>query len=244
MKKKDLVILILSLFMPLFFCCGIETELFLKENLRRAKSGDYLVTLQNKNYTVLLIRSNDSSQMSIEEITIPMARIPNKSGQALFSWKQWIEKGAPKNTGWLMYKIGFPEGTIQQAYSYTKNEWVAISQTQNFLSTLLNLKLQRIPQAERRKVGPKHPSETATSDSRRVWEPRMIVEGKTIPGVAFNGWRARWPKDGSELSGKVIEVYLPRDEGNYPSYFPYWLQIIGMTGKAKVRIIDSGTLSH
>ena len=28
---------------------------------------------------------------------------------------------------------------------------------------------------------------------------------------------------------------------NYPSYFPYWLQVNGVAGKAKIRIIDSGS---
>ena len=68
----------------------------------------------------------------------------------------------------------------------------------------------------------------------------MIVEGQVVPGVEFNAWRTRWIKDDSELSGKVIDIYLPKDADKHLSYFPYWLQISGVVGKAKVRIIDSG----
>jgi hypothetical protein len=238
MNNKLLTVLLLIFLSPFFFCHSIETELFLKNNLIRAQPGDYLVTIQNKNYTVLLIRNINPTQLVIEEITVPMGRISNNSD---FSWKSWIEKGSAKNTGWLMYTINLPSGTMQQAYSYTKNEWISIPQSQNFLSTLLSLKLQLIPVEERKKIGPKHPS--ATSDKRPLWEPKLIVEGKVIPDAPFNGWRTRWPKDGSELAGKLIEVYLPKEEGKYPSYFPYWLQIIGLTGKAKVRVVDSGTIT-
>ena len=79
-----------------------------------------------------------------------MARI---CGNERFSWSKWLGEGAPKNTGWLMYRIDLPEGTMRQAYSYTRNEWITIPQAQNFFSTLLNLKLQRIPQNERKKGG-------------------------------------------------------------------------------------------
>ena len=39
----------------------------------------------------------------------------------------------------------------------------------------------------------------------------------------------------------MIEVYVPHESNKYPAYFPYWLQISGMVGKAKVRIVDSGS---
>jgi hypothetical protein len=223
--------------LPLVFCHAAENELFLKDNLKFAKPGDYLVTMQNKNYSLLLVRSVEAGQISVEEITVPAVRLPSKPG---FSWKRWIQEGAPKNSSWLLYKIKLPEGTMQQAYSYTRNEWVVVPQTQNFLSTLLNLKMQRIPQEERKRVGLKHSNDRP--DDRPLWEPKLVFEGKTVPGVAFCAWRARWPKDGSGLSGKVIEAYLPKEEGSYPAYFPYWMEVIGMVGKAKVRIVDAGSL--
>lgn len=208
----------------------------LRGNLTKARPGDYIVTSQSKNFTMLLIRDKDEQNITIDEITLPAVRKPKEK---LFSWKTWIESGAPGNSCWLMYRISLPSGSVHNVFSFTKNEWVSIPEAQNFLSTLLALKLKLIPDSERKKVGP--PPASDSLDRRSTWQPPMIVEGKTLKGVLFDAWRTRWPNDSSELAGKVIEVYVPKESDKYPAYFPYWLQINGIVGKAKVRIIDSGS---
>lgn len=213
-----------------------ERELLLRDNLKQAKSGDYLVTAQNKNYTILLIRQKEADILSIEEITVPAKCI---AADKTFSWRRWVESGAKGNTSWLLYNIHLSTGALQHTFSFSRNEWITIPQSQNFLSTLLNLRLKAIPFDERKKVGPRPFADS--TDRRSLWQPSLIVEGKIIQGVAFDGWRTHWPKDGSELSGKMIEIYLPQDSQKYPAYFPYWLQISGIIGKAKVRIVDSGS---
>jgi hypothetical protein len=137
-----------------------------------------------------------------------------------------------------MYEIDLKTGQMLRYYSFTKKGWFEIADADNFLSKLLNLKLVKTPEQARKKVGPKPVS---GPDWRPIWQPQMIVDGKRIKGVSFDAWRTRWPRDGGDLSGKTIEVYLPQDSQRYPSYFPYWLQISGMVGKAKLRIIDSGS---
>jgi len=214
---------------------GAEPELLLRQNLSRAQPGDYLVTEQNKNYTLLIIRNRDDQFVNIEEITVPVCRVSSRA----FSWRNWIEKGAPGNTSWIMYTIHLASGTVQQTFSFTKNEWITIPQSQHFLSTLLNLPLKRVSDRERKKIGP--PPASDHPDRRPYWQPRLVAEGKPIPGVAFEAWRARWPKDGSDLAGKTLEIYIPQENEKYPSYFPYWLQVYGVVGNAKVRIVDSGT---
>lgn len=206
----------------------------LKTNLSRAQPGQYLVTAQNKNFSILLVEKKEGDILDIHEITVPSQKIP----KAEFSWKNWIANGAPGSTSWLLYRIHIPTGTIQHTYSFTRNEWVSIPQAQNFLTTLLNLKFSQIPALERKKVGPS--PVFGLPDLRANWTPPMIVEGKKIPGVSFTAWRTQWPKDGSELSSRTIEVYVPEESDKYPSYFPYWLQVSGLMGKAKVHIIDSG----
>lgn len=225
----------LCIFLMSIFTYATADELVLKDNLSKARSGDYLVTLQNKNYTVLLINKKDADTLVINEITIPTSCL---STNPPFSWKGWVEAGAPKNTSWLAYTIYLPTGTMQNIFSYTRNEWVSIPQSQNFLTTLLNLHLQKIPDNERKRIGP--PPSTEHIDRRPVWQPKLIVDGNWIKGVAFEGYHTRWPKDGSELSDKMLEVYLPKDSDLYPAYFPYWLQVSGLVGKARVRIVDSG----
>lgn len=105
----------------------------------------------------------------------------------------------------------------------------------NILSKLLNLNLKPIPYSQRKKIGGR------PTTASNLWQPPIVVDGRKIEGVAFDAWRTYWPKDGSDLSGKMIEVYVPEENDKYPAYFPYWLQVSGFIGKAKIRIIDSGT---
>ena len=161
-----------------------ETELLLRENLKQAKAGDYLVTAQNKSYTVLLIRNKEADHLSIEEITVPAKCIgSNKS----FSWRRWVEGGAKGNTSWIMYNIYIPTGTIQQTFSFSRNEWITIPQAQNFLSTLLNLRLSAVPFNKRKKMA-LLPILTARIDapygSRALWLRAKSFLGQLLmPGV-------------------------------------------------------------
>lgn len=205
-------------------------ELFLRDNLQRAKPGDYIVTSRNKVDTVLLVRERNENSLIFEEITVYDNCVPRT-----ISWREWLSSGAPGNVNWIMYEVDLGSGLVKNTFSFSRNEWVAIPQAQNILTTLLNLRLKFVPPDERKRIGP------ATHRSRQPWQPRLVVDGQIISGVAFDAWHTRWPKDNSELSGKSIDVYLPVENDLYPSYFPYWLQISGMIGKAQIRIIDSGT---
>lgn len=209
-------------------------EIHLRDNLSLARSGDYLVTGQGKMATMLHIFDRSPTTLAIEEISIPTAQLP----RSFQGWKHWMGLGAPGNTSWMVYVIELNSGNMLQCYSITKRAWVNVSQANNFLTTLLNLPFALIPEWQKKKAGP--PPLPGVPDRRPAWQPRMIVEGREVPGVLFHAWRAHWPKDGSILSNKTIEVYLPQDNAKYPSYFPYWLQISGVVGKAQIHIIDSG----
>lgn len=224
----------LLMIFPCFAATG-EKVLYLRENLFRANPGDYLVTMQNKNYTVLVIRSKENGELSIEEITIPTCRISGNN----MSWRTWVQQGAPGNTSWVMYTVELATGDIVRNYSFTRNQWVTIPQAQNFLSTLLNLQFKAVADRDRKRAGVTPSGDSR--DRRSFWQPKLILDGRVIEGVTFDAWKTRWPKDGTDLSGKIIEVYVPNESDKYPSYFPYWLQVSGVVGNAKVRIVDSGT---
>jgi len=208
-------------------------SLFLKDNLHRAEPGDYIVITANKTNTLMHIYDRKERFLIVEEIAIPASRKPTK-----MDWHSWIKNNAPGNTSWVMYEIDLNTGKMQRYYSFTKQGWFEISEADNFLSKLLNLRLSLIPDHERKKVGLKV---FAESEKARIWQPNLVVEGQIVRGVKFDAWRTRWPKDSSDLSGKIIELYLPHDNQFYPSYFPYWLQINNSIGKSRVRMIDSGT---
>lgn len=214
---------------------GNQEVLILRDNLRKAQKNDFIVTSSNKNQTVLRICSQGNERLLLEEITVA----ESKKITQMYSWKDWIANGAPFHTSWIMYEIDLTDGQILRAYSFTKQGWLKIADGDNFLSKLLTLRFWKVPDEKRRRVG-----RGPRNESRPLWQPLMIVEGHQIDGVSFDAWKGQWPKDGGDLSGKIIEVYLPQESSSYPGYFPYWLEISGLVGKAKIRIIDSGHDMH
>ena len=221
----------------------VDADTFLKDRLQSCRDGDYIVTRIDNTYTVLLIRERTEHQIAIEEITIPVQRLQNRKFPWV-SWKHWVGSGASGHTSWLLYTVHVDSGMMREYFSYTNNQWKNMSDVNNFLSTLLNLRFSQIPREEMKRVGVVPPSEKYGQNARRIWTPKLVYEGKTILGAEFEAWRTRWPRDCGELSGKNITVYLPKDEKKYPTYFPYWLEIQGMMGKAKIGIIDSGHGMH
>ncbi len=226
---KQIIFFFLLLFsLPIFSATEI---LLLKDNLQRANPGDYLVTVQNKTYTLLHIKQIDENLMVIEEISIPTGKISIKN----FPWKDWVLKGAPQHTAWVMYRVDLSTGETKDFFSYTRGVWDKTA-ANNFLSTLLNLPFTKTTMKDRKKVG--------LIGTGKVWQPKMVVNGQVIENVYFDAWKTKWPKDQSELSGRLIEIYLPSEKAKYSAYFPYWLEISGMVGNAKIRIIDSGNDMH
>lgn len=226
-SKNHIFILVLFIFMG-FSSPAKSEELYLIENLRKAQKGDYIVTYSNKNYTLLNIHHKTPEHAFIEEITIPSSKMENTHYQN--NWKEWVYNGAPKHTAWVMYQIDLNSGRMLNMFSFTKNGWLTGAEEDNFLSSLLSIKFEKIPTSRRKKVG----------NSNALWQPQMIFEGQIIEGVHFDAWHAKWPKDRTELSGKAIDIYIPQEGSWGLPYFPYWLQITGLLGKAQLRIVDSG----
>ncbi len=220
----------------LTLCGGIHADesLMLRDHFTKVQVGEFIVTSQNRTYTVMLVQERSDEALLIEEISVPEGRFPRN----MPSWREWVSQGAPGHTSWVAYELQPYTGQMLEHYSYTKNGWCDIPEAENFLGTMLRLRLQPVDARHRRRVGPMGPG--GQGDRRAFWNPRLVVDGETRPGVPFVAYKTAWPCDGGELSGKSIEVYLPEYEGDYPSYFPYWLQVSGVLGKAKMRIVDSG----
>lgn len=209
--------------------CQAET-FYLRDNLKDAQKGDYLVTVHNKNYTMIVISDKKDRSLFVQEITIPHQRLPDQAG----SWKSWVESGAPNHTSWVSFKIDLDTGALQDMYSFSHQNWIQISETDNLFSTLINMPFHPLPARQRRYVG--------TSDGRRkLWHPKMVVDGQVVPGVTFDAWFSCWPQDQSPLAGKTIQIYIPQPGQPYSGYFPYWMNIKGTVGKTQLRIVDSGS---
>lgn len=225
-------LLFLLLFCNILFADTIQ----LKYQLNTATAGSYVVTEQGKTYALLYVRERGNNHIVIEEVAIPAS---NFSRQRM-SWRQWFESGAPGHTLWTVSQINLETGIFEETFSYTHQGWVDMSESNSFLATLLNLRFTEVPECERKRVG--LPPGVNRQDNRPIWNPRVIVDGTTLGNVPFIAFRAYWPKDQSELSCKPIDVYLPYviDGANYPSFFPYLVEVEGKIGSAKLRIVDSG----
>ncbi len=220
----------LLLLLPFF----LQAEIYLKDQLSSAKKGDFVVTVQQKDLTVWHIQDRSNGAVLIEEVTVPCqrAKLPNNS------WKEWMKERCPCHVSWIVYTVELGSGKLLSYYDVDRQRYLCIKQEDPFLTTLLNLPFTAVPLNCRKRVGSMFQD---SSDPATYWQPPMVVDGERIENVFFDHYRTRWPYDRSKLSGKTIDIFLPEKQSNYPAYFPYWLQISGGVGKARLRIIDTGS---
>jgi hypothetical protein len=230
MNLARLFLAFLFLFSPLS-----AAELFLKEKLAEARSGDYFVLLQNKTYTILHVRQKSGSTLSLDEIALPVGLQKEKRPQ----WSQWLQSQAPGHSHWLIYDIDLQSASISKAYSKTKGHAVQIEAYESFLATLIRLSFKPVPLEERRKIGQK----SDAPDRRTLWHPPLIAHGQKVEKALFSAWKASWPEDNTPLSGKKVEIYLAETKGAYPAYFPFWISISKSLGQGIIRLVDCGNVA-
>ncbi len=212
-------------------------DLQLKGKLAEAHPSSYVVIEQNKTFTFFHIQERQDQRIILEEVSIPAASFSKKP----MPWKSWFESGAPGHTSWIISQVNLETGQFEETFSFTHQGWIDMSSSNTFLTTLLNLRFREVDESDRRRVG--LPPGHNKADHRPLWNPRLTVNGAVIPRASFHVYKARWPSDGSDLSRKTIEIYLPdaQPEGAwFPAYFPYWLEIEGKIGSARARVVDSG----
>lgn len=210
----------------LFSSFAYSEPLQLRSFLNEAHQGDYIVTARDKNLSLLRVSDRSNQSIHIDEISIPFSRVKHMQ----HTWRSWFLAGAPYHTSWVTYSIELPSGKVKDVYSHTLKSYCKISEEDNLFTQLLNREFVPLTDKERKRKG----------SSNDFWNPKMLVDGKEVSGVEFSAWKTHWPTDGSLLSGKQIIIYLPKDSKEYPSYFPYWMQLGGGLAKVQVRIVDSG----
>ncbi len=212
----------------LFFLCFIKLDSknpFYKR-LERAEKGDYIVTEQDKNCSLLLVHEKTDSSLILEEISFLRSSKPK-------DYKKWLEKKAPGHLSWILYEIHLNTLKIEEAFSFSKQGWIQIGEGENLLRDFLSLSFQEISLQDRRKIGP--PPKEGEPDFRKVWTPPLIREGEKVKNPSHTAYLVMWPKDTSFLSGKNLELYF--DE---KSPFPFWVEVKGDHLSGFVKGIDSG----
>lgn len=204
----------------------------LKEKLAQAQIGDFIVTAQEGNYSVLSVRSLTKDNLVLEEISIPSKQIDLKQ----INWKEWVKNRALGHSSWTLLEIDLQTGNLIECFSVSKNAWLYLDQSEQFLTRLLSLPLQSISQNERKKIGPQPLN--GEPDRRSCWNPPLIVEGKKQDKAKFDVMRTQWPDDGTQLARCTIELYFATHSHAFA--FPYWLEVQSPHYAFKMRIIDSG----
>lgn len=225
--RKCFLLLFIFLW-PLF----LSAETTLKEKFLHAQPGAYIVTEQNKTFSVLHLHSISGKRILLEEVSIPSAQIPGKN----MDWKKWLQGKAPSHSSWIMYEIDLEEDTILECFSFSRNAWLTYDSSDAFLAKLFILPLKEVPSSQRKRIGP--PPLDRSEDCRKIWNPPLFREGKKQTAAQFDVFQTTWPKDESDLSRKDLLLYFEKNS-SFP--FPYWIQISDGSNAMKVRSVDSGT---
>jgi hypothetical protein len=218
----------------LFFILSLLTlhtlsALTFKDKLLNGAIGDYIITEQNKFCSLIRIHSTSTEKLVIEEISFPESALPKDVNQ-------WLASGAKGNTSWSFIEINPKTSTLTSLFSLTKNAWLVPNADDSFFFKILDIPLSQISESDRRRIGP---SPKEGPDTRKIWNPTLIFEGKKIDSPQFAAYRIEMPKDGSILSGKRIELFFNKKDETFP--FPLWGQITDDSNAAlKFRVIDSG----
>ena len=184
------------------------------DRLLEAQKGDYIVTMQDKNYSLLLLREKTNSSIVFEEVSIPCHKIHLPG----MDWADWVELGAPGHSSWIQYEIDPITLKLIECYSCSKKGWLYMEESEHFFSKLLSLDLTLVPQEERKKIG--HSPALGEPDQRPFWTPTLTSSSKKTK-IPCETWKTSWPKDDTLLASCRITLYFPSKE---KSFFPLWIE--------------------
>lgn len=207
-------------------------ERFRPISSKNSTLGNFIVTEYQKNLSFLRVHSFSPSSVFLEEINLPVHLAPKKP----ILWDDWVQKKAPGHTSWLLYQISLDDCKVVDCYSFSRQSYIALSDNQSFLSRLMTLPLTKVSLSERKRIGPQPVNDMP--DTRKLWTPPKIYHGKKIKDPHFEMLQATWPKDDSELSGKLINLYFDKDQPDFA--FPYWTEIGDGYNSFQMHAIDSG----
>ncbi len=227
---RYIVVFIIFLFGEL---TGAEPLSFMGQQMQKAQAGDYIVTHQAGNYSVLYVQSCENHRLLLQEISIPEALVNPKT----MDWKKWMRTSAPGSTSWLLFEIDLQEGYLQESYDVSKKEWLYLQEDEHLLVKLLHIPMHRLGDQDRRRIGP--PPSAGEPDHRAIWNPPQVFENSPEKSQTAV-WQAEWPSDKSPLSGSRLDLYYDQLHSNFP--FPVSIDIQSTHYKAHVRVVKAGRL--
>ncbi|KPK32495.1 MAG: hypothetical protein AMS24_04095 [Chlamydiae bacterium SM23_39] len=199
----------------------------IKNRLEKAEVGDYMVTISGKTYFLLLVEKKNQESIIISEIAIEKEKIKKN-----FSWREWIKNNSPYNLSWHVYEIDLNNEKLKRCLSVNENKF---TNNETLTLKLLSIPLSIVPTEKRKKIGP--PPLNEEKDIRSIWNPPMYIDKKKVKNANFEVYQAKWPKDNSSLSGKVINIYFDKEK---KFSFPFWIEIETNHLDIILKTVDSG----
>jgi hypothetical protein len=134
---------------------------------------------------------------------------------------------------WNQYRINLKSNRLISACSLKNHSAFSVEKSEHFLLRLLSLPLKPLSLDKRKKIGP--PPLGGEKDQRKFWLPPKFVEGQKSAEADFEVFETLWPKDGSDLSNRKIELYFDKFFA-----WPYFIQINTPQLTVFLKTIDSG----
>ncbi len=216
----------------IFFAELHAIDFSLRDKFARAQVGDYIVTEQDKNYSILLIKDKQDQLITFEEISFPENSIQPKKT----SWQTYLNQQAPQHSSWILFEMSLLTGEIIECYSISQRSWITFEDMEHFLSKFFCLPFAEVESKDRKRVRP--PPKDHEDDHRSLWAPPLFIEGKKKEKPLFSVHRAKWTQDGSLLSNCNIEMFFYEDDPLYP--FPIWIEVNNGHYGFKIRAQDTG----
>ena len=217
MKSQLLFLKILVCF---FLTCPLFSET-VSNRLNSLESGSCIIYELPQSVIAITVTKKDTHQVSLEAVTATKD-VLNRENMA--SYLAWCHAGMPSASFRDELTFSLPDGKLAKTSSTVHNEW---------LLTLLQLSMEKVPSASRKRAGPTPmPGET---DLRPVWQPRILVGGKRLDTIS-TAYSVHWPEDGTSLANKEIILYFP-DSKEAVSGLPYWIE--SPSSQYKVYVVDS-----
>lgn len=201
----------LLLFLPLF---GESPHLSILQE------GSLVIYELPQSIVAVQVKKRASSEVLIEVTTATKDVVAREN---FSSWMAWCKAGMPSASSSEELALSLERGTLSQRGT-SHIAW---------LYTLLTLDMTEVPLEERKKAGP--PPMQGEQDLRRVWQPKVIVDGqkKNTESIAY---KVIWPDDGSSFAKREMILYFPVTDEAVKG-FPYWIESPSSSYKAFV--VDS-----
>lgn len=225
--KKFFILFLLITAISHFHSYG-ESTLSLLSMIRTSPEGSYMILENNQTHVAVVLKEKQNESLILHEICFS-----KNSSKNLYHWKQRL---LDDTSYFAKFETVIEENSIKTTpIFYKKNKKISKEQAFSFTSLLTSLSFFPLPQENIKMT-------KDISHNPIPWKPKLTVEGRAIDYSECMTYEAYWPKDGSVMSNKRIEIYFPLVNNRNFLYFPIWLEIESPLGKIKIRAIDSGIL--